>query len=196
MFRTKSKVLTALLLVLVFSLCAICLVACNDQELADLQAKIDKNQAEFEQQLAELQAKINGYEADYSEKTVTVYVGDECLEVTTRQAFLHTLLKELKKDGKISAYEYSGGEVSPFITQIDDLQQDSANGKYYSVWHNVDSQLCSVVSDWQPSRVVPKDIYGTSYATTTYHEVELYYSNVGVGYIPVVDGCVYAILVD
>lgn len=182
MFKTKSKVLVAVLLVVVLSLCAICFAACNDNSL--------------EQQLADLQAKINGYEADFSEKSVTVYIGEDCFEVKTRQPFLHSLLKELKKDGKISVYNYSGGEISPFITQIDELQQESENGKYYSVWHNVDSQLCSVVSDWQPSRVIAKDIYGTSYATTIYNDIELYYSNVGVGYIPVVNDCVYAILVD
>lgn len=183
MFRTKSKVFVALLLVLVMSLCAICFVACDGD-------------SSLEKQLADLQSKINGYEEDFSEKSVTVYIGEDCIDVTTRQPFLHALLKELKKDGKISVYNYSGGEVAPFITQIDDLQQDTENGKYYSVWHNVDSQLCSVVSDWQPSRVVAKEIYGVKYATTVYNEIELYYSNVGVGYIPVVDGCVYAILVD
>lgn len=177
----KRLALIAVIAVLVISL-AFTLVACNGS---------------LEEQLRDLQNKVNGYETDFSEKSVVVYVGEDRLEITTRKPFLHDVLKELKVTSKISVYEYSGGEVSPFITQVGDLHQDLASNKYYSVWHTLsESGLKSVFSEYAPSRGEQKDEWGTQYVVTTYNEILLYYSSVGVGYIPVIDGATYAILID
>ena len=173
--------LIALIAVLVTVL-AFTLVACN---------------MPLEKKIRDLQNKVNGYEADFSEKSIVVYIGDEKFDITTRKAFLHDVLKDMKASSKISAYEYSGGDVSPFITQVGDLQQDFENYKYYSVWHSLgESGLKSVYNNYAPSRGEQKDEWGTKYVVTTYNDVLLYYSSVGVGYIPVIEGATYAILID
>lgn len=173
-------------LVAVLILCAFALTACD----SDLESK-----------LQDLQNKINGYEQDFSEKSITVYIGEKEFEVVSRKAFLHDVLKDLESEGKISAYEFSGGNLSPFITQIDELNQVEAEYKYYSVWHNVNEySLKSVYTTYVPSRAQQKvegeGAYATVFAATTYEGCELYYSAVGVGLLPLVDGAVYAILVD
>lgn len=142
----------------------------------------------------------NGYE-DSSEKTVVIYIGDKEFELTTRNAFLHSALKELKAKGEISKYEYSGEGISAFLTQIDDLMQNADEYKYYSVWHSVDEfSLKSVYSGYAPTRGEQRTEgeapYQTTFVATTYKNKTLYYSNVGVGLLPLVDGATYAILVD
>lgn len=180
----KKIVLIALIAVLVLSL-GLSLAACTP----------------LESKMRDLQNKVNGYEADFTEKTVVVYIGEDDFTVTTRKAFLHDILKDMKKDGLINAYDFSGGELSPYIMQVGDLQQDFAEGKYYSVWHSVDEfSLKSVYSGYMPGRGTQKvegeAPYQTTFVVTTVGEKTLYYSNVGVGLLPVVDGATYAILID
>lgn len=151
----------------------------------------------LEEQLRDLQNKVSGYEADFSEKSVTVYIGEEEFQITTRKAFLHDVLKEMKATSRIPVYEYSGGEVSPFVMQIGDLRQDIAGNKYYSFWHSLgESGLKCVYNGYAPSRGETREEWGTEYVVTTYKGTMLYYSSVGVGYIPVSDGATYAVLVD
>lgn len=180
----KRIVLIALIAILVLSI-GVALVACDP----------------LESQIRDLQNKVNGYEADFTEKTVTVYIGEENFEVTTRKAFFHDILKDMKKQGLISAYDFSGGDLSPMITQIDDLMQNAAEYKYYSVWHSIDEfSLKTVYSGYMPGRGTTKEEgtapYQTTFVVTEYEGNMLYYSNVGVGLLPVVDGAVYAVLVD
>ncbi len=180
----KRIVLIALIAILVLSI-GVALVACDP----------------LESQIRDLQNKVNGYEADFTEKTVTVYIGEENFEVTTRKAFFHDILKDMKKQGLISAYDFSGGDLSPMITQIDDLMQNAAEYKYYSVWHSIDEfSLKAVYSGYMPGRGTTKvegtEPYQTTFVVTEYEGNTLYYSNVGVGLLPVVDGAVYAVLVD
>ena len=174
---------------LVVVLAVFCLTACNNTSL--------------EEQIRDLQNQINGFEADFSEKDVTVYIGDEKFEIVTRKAFLHDVFKDMKSQGLLSAYEYSGGDLSPFVTQFGDLQQNYAEHKYYTVWHSVDLySLKGVYSEknGMPGRGTTKvegeGEWATTYVVTEYKDVELFYSNVGVGLLPVVDGGVYAILID
>jgi len=181
----KRIALIVLALVLVTAL-GFTLVACNNS---------------LEAQIRDLQNKVNGYEQDFAEKTVTVYIGESKFELTTRKSFLHDVLKDMKKDGQLSAYEYSGGELSPFMTQVGDLEEDSANRKYYSVWHSIDEySLKSVYNGYMPGRgeqkIEGEGDYATAFVATTYKGTTLYYSNVGVGLLPVVDGATYAVLVD
>lgn len=136
-------------------------------------------------------------DGDSSEKSIVVYIGEDKFEIVTCQAYLHGVLKEMKADSKISVYEYGGGEASPFISQIGDLQQDIANCKYYSVWHSIDKfELKCVYNEYAPSRGEQKDESGMKFAVTAHKETLLYYSGVGVGSVPVINGATYAILVD
>lgn len=180
----KRIVLIALIAILVL-LIGVALAACDP----------------LESQIRDLQNKVNGYEEDFTEKTVTVYIGEEDFEVTTRKAFFHDILKDMKKQGLISAYDFSGGELSPFVTQIGDLMQNVAENKYYSVWHSIDEfSLKTVYSGYMPGRGATKtegtEPYQTTFVVTEYEGKTLYYSNVGVGLLPVVDGAVYAVLID
>lgn len=177
----KRIALIALIAVLVLVL-SFTLVACNGS---------------LEEQIRDLQNKVNGYEADFAEKTITVYIGDKTFEVTTRQAFLSDVFEEMKDSGKISAYVINNG----MITQIDDLQQDAASYKYYSVWHNVNEfAFKSAYSGYMPGRgeTVTEGTppYDTTFVCTHVDETLLYYSNVGVKLLPVVDGAAYAVFVD
>ena len=185
----RAKTIVALVLI-VLSL-AIVLTACN----GGLQDEIDK----LKQEINNLQQQVGGYEADFEEKTVVVYIGDDKYEVTTRQAYLHDLLKDLKEEGKISKYEYGTDELNPFISAIDDLEQDTVNNKYYSVWHNVEVfALKGLNSTWgNPGRsTIEADDFGNEFVVTTVAGTKLYYSSMGVGTLPLVDGCTYAIFVD
>lgn len=186
MTKRRSRILISAILCVILALCLVAFTAC-DKSLQD--------------RIRDLQAQVNGYEADFSEKTVTVYIGEgenNCHVVKTRKAFLHDLLKDMKSDGEISQYEYQGDGIDAFLTAIDGLQQDVANHKYYSVWHSVDSySLKSIYSSYAPSRTQPLDDgFGTTFATTNYNDILLYYSNVGVGLLPLVDGGIYAIFVN
>ncbi|MCM1306316.1 MAG: hypothetical protein NC037_04940 [Bacteroides sp.] len=185
--NNKKRVLLIALIAVLVTVMAFMLVACNGS---------------LQEQIRDLQNKVNGYEADFSEKSIVVYIGEDKFEITTRKAFLHDVFKEMKASGKISAYTYNGGDASPYCTQIGNLPADGTDYKYYSVWHSVDEYAFkSVYNEYMPSRAVQKvENEGTdwevTFAVTTYEETLLFYSNVGVGYIPVVEGATYAILVD
>ncbi|MBR2334427.1 MAG: hypothetical protein IKA59_03700 [Clostridia bacterium] len=131
------------------------------------------------------------------EKQVTIIVGEKTFEVTTTKAYLHEALKDLLAEGKIALYEY-GSDESPYVVAIDVLEQDVEGGKYFSVWHNVDSfSLKCIWSDFVPSRALKTtDNDGNIVVTTMHKNQELFYSGVGIGTLPLVDGCTYAILVD
>ena len=187
MFRKRVAIIVATVLVVV--LAVFCLAACNNTSL--------------EEQIRDLQNQINGFETDFSEKDVTVYIGDEKFEIVTRKAFLHDVLKDMNSQGLISAYAYSGGNLSPFVTQVGDLHQNFAEYKYYTVWHSLDVySLKGVYSEQNgmpgrgTTKVEGEGDFATTFVVTEYKGVELFYSNVGVGLLPVVDGGVYAILID
>ncbi len=137
---------------------------------------------------------------DTGEKNVTVYIGDKTLEVTTEQAYLHGLLKELYADGRISAYVYSGDENSAFASQVDAVVQ-GVNGPYISVWHSLDefalkSVYNSQFAEYNPSRseVIEED--GTRFIAYTHNGVTLYLSGAGLSQLPLRDGGVYAVFLD
>ena len=188
-FMTKrAKFIVALVLVLTL---ALMLTACN----GGLQDEIDK----LKQEIEDLQQQVGGYEADFEEKNIVIYIGEKRFDVTTRKAYLHDAIKDLLKEQKISKYEYGADELNPYISAIDELQQDTANYKYYSVWHNVDVfALKSAPSEWgNPGRAtIEADDFGSQYVVTTVDGTKLYYSSTGVGTLPLVDGCTYAVLVD
>lgn len=185
MFRRKGLVITILLLVVVLT---ILFCACDNSKIKDLESQIQK-----------LQEKVNGYEADYSPKDIVIYIGEKKFEINTGKAFLHEALKDLKNEGKITAYDYGQDDLNPFLSAVDVLQQDLANYKYFSVWHNVDNfSLKAVYSEYgNPGRsYVKEDDYGTKFVVAMIDNNELYYSNVGVGILPLFNGCTYAVLVD
>ena len=185
----RAKIIVALTLVILTL--ALVLTACD----GGLQAEIDK----LRQEIANLQQQVGGYEADFEEKNVVLYIGEDRYEITTRKAYLHDAIKDLLKEGKISKYEYGTDELNPFISAIDDLQQNTANYKYYSVWHNVDVfALKQAPSEWgNPGRTeIETDDFGSQYVVTTVDGTKLYYSSTGVGTLPLIDGCTYAVLVD
>ena len=187
----KKRVISIVAIILIVVAFAVVLTACN----GGLKEEIEK----LKEEVNNLQQQVGGYEADFKEKNVTIYIGEEKFEVITRKAYLHDAIKDLVKEGKISQYVYGTDELNPFITAIDDLQQDTANYKYYSVWHNVDVfALKGLDSSWgNPGRAtVEDDGFGNMFVVTTCHETKLYYSATGVGTLPLVDGCTYAILVD
>ena len=184
--KSTKKILLAALVILIVATIGVTLVACNSS---------------LEEQLRDLQNRVNGFEQDFAEKSITVYVGEKEFSVKTRKSFLHDVLRDLKNEGKISQYTYTGGDLSPFVTQIDDLQQDFDNFKYYSVWHSLDIfSLKQVYSGFMPGRGVQKTEgegeYATTFVATQYRGKLLYYSNVGVGPLPIADGAAYAILID
>lgn len=184
-----AKITAILVVVLVLSL--VVFTACD----GSLRDEIDK----LKQEIDNLQQQVGGYEADFEEKQVVVYIGEKRFDVTTRKAYLHDVIKDLFEEGKISAYEYGNDDLNPFISAIDVLEQNYAESKYYSVWHNVDNfSLKGLDSSWgNPSRAtIETDDYGTVYVVTILDGVKLNYSAVGVGILPLVDGCTYAILVD
>lgn len=185
MKRKTNNIVALAALIVALVILATLMCACNDKTNS------------LEKKIWELEQQIHGIEADTTQKSVVIYVGEKKFELTTRKSFLHEALVGLKEDGSISEYSFSGSALNAFILQIDDLQQ--SDGKYYSVWLNVqNSSLWSVYDEnFYPSRGVAKDgDYGMRYLSTTFHETELYYASVGVSLIPLVDGCTYAILVD
>lgn len=183
--KKSFKNLLATAVVLLLALVLVAFVACNGKD-------------PLEEKLNDLQNKLNGIEATTTEKDVTLYIGEKQFDVTTRLSFVHELLKQLFSEGKISAYTYSGSDLNAFASQIDDLDQNFSEGKYYSVWHNVDNDSLKAVYDeaWHPSRAFKKQGEFASFSATEFKGKELFYSNVGVSILPLVDGCVYAILID
>ena len=178
-------------MVLTLVLLAVVFTACD----SSLQNEIDR----LKQEINDLQQQVGGYEADFEEKQVVIYIGEKRFDVTTRKAYLHDAIKDLFEEGKICAYEYGNDDLNPFVSAIDVLKQSLEENKYYSVWHNVDNfSLKGLDSSWgNPARAtVETDQYGTSYVVTVVDGVKLNYSAVGVGILPLVDGCTYAILVD
>ncbi len=186
--QTKRFKIVSLILVALIALALVVTLAACDRSLED--------------RIKELEAQVNGYEASYEEKAVTIYVGEENkFTLVTRSAFLHDALKELKQKGLISEYAYQGEGISAYVTKIGGLDQDAASGKYYSVWHSVDEfSLKSVYSGYMPTRgeqrAEGKEPYQTVFVATHHDGKLLYYSNVGVGLLPLVDGATYAIFVD
>ena len=171
MFRKKLLVIVAAVLVVV--LAAFCFVACNPTQTQE------------------------------GEKNITVYIGDKTFEVTTEQLYLHGVLLEMLKDGKISAYVYTDGAYGVSFSQVDEISQDPTwtTPPFLTLWHNVDEFTLKSVynAEWassNPSRSTVTEEDGTKFVTTTHDGVLLYYSGVGIGAVPVLDGAVYAILVD
>jgi membrane protein implicated in regulation of membrane protease activity len=184
-----AKITAILVVVLVLSL--VVFTACD----GSLRDEIDK----LKQEIDNLQQQVGGYEADFEEKQVVIYIGEKRFDVTTRKAYLHDVIKDLFEEGKICAYEYGNDDLNPFISAIDVIEQNYAEGKYYSVWHNVDNfSLKGLDSSWgNPSRAtIEADEYGNRFVVTQIDGVTLNYSAVGVGILPLVDGCTYAIMVD
>lgn len=175
----RAKTIIAVVLI-VLSL-AVLFTACNLKDAID-----------------DLQQQVGGYEPNDNEKTVTIFIGEDKFEVTTSERYLHGALLELLSANKISTYDYASSDFGAYINQIEDLQQDFTNGKYYSIWHNVDTfALKSISSEWNPGRATGEDDgNGNVFAVTNYQNVKLYYSAVGVDLLPLIDGCTYAILVD
>lgn len=129
------------------------------------------------------------------EKNITVYVGEKEFEVVTTEAYLDGVLWELYEDGKLTAYTTSGSAYGEYITQIDVLTLSGE--KYYTVWHSVDKfELKCVYDNWAPSRSFARTEDGTAFAVTKYKNTTLYYSGVGISSLPIVDGGVYAVLID
>ncbi len=179
--KTIYFVIIAMVLVLVSG---VALSACN----SSLQDEINK-----------LQQKVDGYEADFEEKSVVIFIGEKRFDLTTRKAYLHQAIKDLYEEGKISVYEYGDDDLNPYVTAIDNLVQNFENNKYYSVWHNVEVfSLKGLNSSWgNPGRaVVEDDGYGNMFVVTNYAGHKLYYSAVGMGILSLIDGGVYAVLVD
>ncbi|MDE6302204.1 MAG: hypothetical protein K2M36_01265 [Clostridia bacterium] len=145
----------------------------------------------------------NPTQTQEGEKNITVYIGDKTFEVTTEQLYLHGVLLEMLEDEKISAYVYTDGAYGVSFSQVDEISQDPTwtTPPFLSLWHNVDEfTLKSVYNEqWassNPSRSEATVEDGTKFVTTTYKGVLLYYSGTGIGSVPVIDGGVYAILVD
>lgn len=133
------------------------------------------------------------------EKHITVYVGEKTFDVITTETNLHGVLSQLYDEGKLTAYVTSDSGFGAYITQIDGLVQGS--GKYYTVWHSLDRfELKSVYqaayADSNPSRAATKNEGGTLFVVTEYGDNTLYYSGVGISKLPIIDGGVYAVLVD
>ena len=174
----RAKSIIALLIVL---LLAVMLTACGLKDAID-----------------GLQQQAGGYEPNDKEKHVTIFVGDDKFELTTKERYLHGALQELLSENKISRYEFTSGDFGAYLNAIHNLEQDVANGKYYSIWHNLDVfALKSISSEWNPNRATGEDDgQGNIFAVTTHNNIKLYYSAVGVDVLPLIDGCTYAILVD
>lgn len=137
--------------------------------------------------------------ADRSEKNITVYVGEKVFEVTTDEAYLDGVLDKLFKEQKLSKYKVGSSALGKFIIEIDELTL--RDGQYFSVWHSVDRfELKSVYNaQWassNPSRATTKTEDGAVFTVTEYMGKTLYYSGVGISSLPLVNGGVYAVLVD
>ena len=175
----RAKIVVAILLV-VLAL-AVVMTSCNIKDA-----------------IKDLQGQVGGYEPNDNEKSVTIFIGEDKFEVTTNQRYLHGALLELLSENKISTYDYASSDFGAYINQIEDLEQDFQNGKYYSIWHNVDVfALKSISTEYNPGRATAEDDgEGNVFAVTNYENVKMFYSAVGVDALPLIDGCTYAILVD
>ena len=114
---------------------------------------------------------------------ITVIIGDNTYSLETDCRTLHEVLKQLYADGKISAYDYSGTELTPYVIKVDSVEDTYAVDYHYiAVFHNIDEMSLQTFSsvDFQP-------------ITIEYDGTTFYYSYVGVALLPIVDGAVYYI---
>ncbi len=107
MFRTKSKWLIALLLVLVLSVSMLCFVACNDND--DTQEGV---------------------------KNIKVVIGEKSLSVSTDEEYVHDVLVELKEEGKI-VYEFEMGQYGATIMKLDTFETTADWSKWIAVYHDI-----------------------------------------------------------
>lgn len=107
MFRTKSKWLIALLLVLVLSVSMLCFVACNNDD--DTQEGV---------------------------KNIKVLIGNKSLSVSTDEEYLHDALVELKEEGKI-VYEFEMGQYGATVMKLDSFETTSDWSKWIAVYHDI-----------------------------------------------------------
>lgn len=108
MFRTKSKWLIALLLVLVLSVSMLCFVACND----------------------------DNDDAQEGEKSITVVIGDKSLRVSTDDEYVHEVLVDLDEEGKI-VYEFNMGQYGATIMKLDSFETTTDWSKWIAVYHDI-----------------------------------------------------------
>lgn len=110
---------------------------------------------------------------------VTVVLGDKSYEAETRVRTVHELLQEMKANGVIEAYEFSGTRFTPYVTKIDTVVgKFEVDGKYIAVFHDIDEMSLKY--------------YGLAgYVTKEHMGREFFYSNIGVALLPVVDGASY-----
>lgn len=137
---------------------------------------------------------------DDSEKSITVYIGDgenNSYSVTTNQAYLMDVLKEMKNNGIIDVLETEDSAYGAFIKSIGSLNPGA--NEFCSVWHSLDKfELKSVYADYYASYEHGQKIEeeGTVFFGTKIGNKTLYLSTVGVSSLPVKDGACYAIFVD
>ena len=133
-------------------------------------------------------------------KSRTVYSGDgdnNSYSVTTNQAYLMDVLKEMKNNGIIDVLETEDSAYGAFIKSIGSLNPGA--NEFCSVWHSLDKfELKSVYADYYASYEHGQKIEeeGTVFFGTKIGDKTLYLSTVGVSTLPVKDGACYAIFVD
>ncbi|MDR2635025.1 MAG: hypothetical protein LBC13_03475 [Clostridiales bacterium] len=115
--------------------------------------------------------------------SVTLIIGDKTLTTETREEKVVGLLTELKKAGKISAFEYTGQKWGAFVTEIDALKGDSTQGTYILLYHDIDD---SGLHEFGSEGVIKREIDGKSY----------FFSGVGVSLLPVEDGATYVFVLE
>lgn len=107
MFKTKSKWLIVLLLVLVLSVSMLCFVACNDDD-----------------------------GTQEGVKNIKVLIGNKSLSVSTDEEYLHEALVELKDEGKI-VYEFEMGQYGATVMKLDSFETTSDWSKWIAVYHDI-----------------------------------------------------------
>ncbi len=105
---------------------------------------------------------------------VTVILGEETYNVETKAETLHDLLIEMKEEGVISMYEFSGTDLTVYVTKIGELEVSEAN-QYIALFHTIDDP----VLQWLEG------------GTKTINGVEYFYSSAGVAVLPINDGAIY-----
>ncbi|MDR3215901.1 MAG: hypothetical protein LBT55_00610 [Clostridiaceae bacterium] len=112
--------------------------------------------------------------------SVTVIIGEKTLEVETNADKVIDLLTDLKNEGKISAFVYSGSKYGAYVTELDALKEDALGGVYIAVYHNIDD-IGLHDFDAVDYSVITKEINGNTY----------FFSGVGISLLPVEEGAVY-----
>ncbi|MBQ9276799.1 MAG: hypothetical protein IJ226_04310 [Clostridia bacterium] len=126
-------------------------------------------------------------EAEVGVKTITILIGTQeeytTLEVNTSEEYMASLLLTLQEENKISNYTYTGSTTNNdvFISTINDIPGNVSNS-YVAVYHTINEvELAAPGGNGYDDPVT----VGTK---------TLYYSNVGVGLLPIRDGAIYAFL--